>query len=576
MSVSSPQHFQSISSVMESRPVYGPQWPPPAAKPTLSPISAVEEDVEMIDHPGNKESDDASSEATLVDGDALPSYKEPDNSNAVHNNTANEQTSLTQDMSTITTAELEGDTVMINSDNLANGSDKTIPAPENPPPVPPRKNVNLSIETRAKDLDDDASFWREGTQQDVTEVIGNVNFRLQCAIKPTSIEEGSGEQIDIIRDTFFGTNTVYTQKARSLERSVEAWPMIIVFPGDSGPRDIYEALDVVYDEQIVEIDQTTVPQYSSISKLPPILQIQIQRTDFDAVSLLQSKNSTQVIFPETIYLDRYLDTKDPNSELMRRRRETWKWKAELRALNARYQALNKTSVKLNVPEALLATKDFISGLQDGAVDIEIPSSLPSALEERIAEVAAEQQAIKSRIDSLKHQISEQFAHMTEHEYRLHAVFIHRGFIGSGHYWIYIFDFENGVWREHNDETVSIINDPKKRVFGYEGPGDGTPYYLVYVRAEQQKDLVDAVCRDVQEDRVVEMVDNDTNGSEWPNFDKDEMGEEMEGVRHIEHAAPRPLRPKPSANGEPVHAWDNEIVAPTNGRSNSWEDPKHQW
>jgi len=259
---------------------------------------------------------------------------------------------------------------------------------------------------------------------------------------------------------------------------------------------------------------------------------------------------------------------------MKRRRETWRWKSELEALNKRYTALTKTSADLSVPDALLATKEFISELQDSTIDIDIPSSLQSALEDRIAEVAAELQTIESYRTTLQQNISTQFEDLKQYEYRLHAVFIHRGEIGGGHYWIFIFDFEHRVWRKYNDDHVSIIKDPKKDIFDNQGAGEGTPYYLVYVRAEQQKDLVDAVCRDVQE-QFVEMVDNDDNG--WTDYRAED---EMEGVRHVEHVAPRPLRPKPSAeaSGQRVNSWDNAAIRPldVSGRSTSWDDPKNQW
>jgi ubiquitin carboxyl-terminal hydrolase 25/28 len=62
-----------------------------------------------------------------------------------------------------------------------------------PPPVPPR---NLPQLDREKQLKEEVEI---GAQQDVTEVINNVLFQSQCAIKPRGIGS-DGEQIDQIKE----------------------------------------------------------------------------------------------------------------------------------------------------------------------------------------------------------------------------------------------------------------------------------------------------------------------------------------------------------------------------------------
>ena len=70
--------------------------------------------------------------------------------------------------------------------------DKALPAPDRPPPVPPRNPPEID---REKQLKEEVEI---GAQQDVTEVINNVLFQSQCAIKPRGFEE-DGEQIDQIK-----------------------------------------------------------------------------------------------------------------------------------------------------------------------------------------------------------------------------------------------------------------------------------------------------------------------------------------------------------------------------------------
>jgi ubiquitin carboxyl-terminal hydrolase 25/28 len=532
----------------------GPQLPEREASQTSS--MTVEDDIEMVDRPGEKQTEvaDDSSEATLVDMDQLPpSYEE------VVRGKADQQPLMGEKVAQhVVPADMDDDVVMVDGGTSSGEtSPQTLPAPEKPPPIPPRNKSGLVISTsESKNIIPDDDLWRFGTQQDVTEVIGNVTFRMQCAIKPTSIEEGSGEQIDVIRDTFFGSSTTYTQKPQSLERKHEAWPTIIVYPGKGVVRDIYEAIDVVFDEQKVEVDNTVCPQYSCIGKLPPVLQIQIQRTDYDKDSQRSSKNRTAVMFPETIYLDRYIDDGDPNSATMKRRRETWSWKEKLRSLEARREVLENSKSEINIPEALIATKDIVDIFQEEEIDgLDVATTLPEALEERLSEVTSELQELSEQITTLKQHLRNQFTDMRRYEYKLHSVFIHRGEAGGGHYWVYIYDFEHDIWREYNDEYVTEVQD-RRRIFDQQGgAAEGTPYYLVYVRSSDQQDLVDAVCRDVPRVQDVQMMALDSHNNDVSMTNGGEYSAEDDKVRHIEHANPRPLRPRQPVSTIP-ESWED--------------------
>lgn len=527
------------------------------------PIDDERDDIEMIDRPADKVGDgeDTSSEATLVDMDQLPPYEEVVKKDREIAQRGRRKSSavleagstlipIEQEKFPVDTVTIHDEPTAVTKENSILDADISSAPPDKPPPIPPRNKPGLVIQTNeTKDLIADDELWKFGSQQDVTEVIGNVMFRLQCAIKPTSIEETTGEQIDNVRDTFFGANAVYLQKARKLERKVEPWANLIVFPPVSGSRDIYEALDVVFDEQIVEIDNTYIPQHASISKLPPILQIQIQRTAYDPVKQTAWKNRNPVTFPETIYLDRYMDSEEPDSALMQRRREIWNWKAELKSLENRKAALSNAELPLTVPEALVATKDFIRSLQEEEIEgVEVESSLNDNLEERIAEVNRELAYIESEMAQLKQKLNEQFTSMRRYEYKLQTVFIHRGEAGGGHYWIYIYDFENDVWREYNDEYVTVVRD-RRRIFEHQ-PSGGTPYYLAYVRNEDKNELVNAVCRELPQVQTTDVAEGWSDqmvvdeGFEMDVDGEENAGGEKSSAKHVENISQRELRPKP--------------------------------
>jgi len=227
-------------------------------------------------------------------------------------------------------------------------SDAILESPANnppnrlPPPIPPRP---MSQEKKAEI----ANQIQIGAQQDVGEVINNVLFQLQCAIKPLCFYE-DGEQIDQVKQLFFGKTKSYILSTDNKERSKEEYWSDIKVNVDSSLEDIYAALDGAFDEQEVDIDGAKALQYASISKLPPILSIQVQRVQFDQEKKSTFKSLNHLELKEEIYMDRYMDTTD--ADIMQRRKTCWRWKDELRSLEARRAALTTTEVG-GVPYAFL-------------------------------------------------------------------------------------------------------------------------------------------------------------------------------------------------------------------------------
>ncbi len=205
--------------------------------------------------------------------------------------------------------------------------------PSRPPPFPPRPQPE---EDKMADVE-------IGAQQDVTEVIANVLFQLQCAIKAESFDE-SGEQIDQIKNLFFAKQKSYMTNNQGLIRTKEDFISDIKIDVASGPRDIYAALDGAYDVQQVEYGGVYEPQYAAISQLPPVLQILVQRAQFDPEKKSSFKSNHHLELKETIYMDRYLDTDD--EDLMQRREECWRWKSKLAQLQARKLELTEIDVSV--------------------------------------------------------------------------------------------------------------------------------------------------------------------------------------------------------------------------------------
>jgi ubiquitin carboxyl-terminal hydrolase 25/28 len=177
-------------------------------------------------------------------------------------------------------------------------------------------------------------------QQDVTECIENVLFQLEAAFEPTGFEE-DGEQLDLIKELFYGKTKQVLESADGSNRreKTERFSSLLVDVA-AGPRDIYEAFDSYFGEEALEDGHTR--RSVTISELPPILQVQIQRVQFDRILNQPFKSLALLKFDEVIYMDRYLDTGDP--EVINKRREVWSWRVEIGALKRKLEEINSRQV----------------------------------------------------------------------------------------------------------------------------------------------------------------------------------------------------------------------------------------
>ncbi|KAI9888630.1 MAG: ubiquitin-specific protease ubp2 [Vezdaea aestivalis] len=418
-------------------------------------------------------------------------------------------------------------------------------APERPPPVPPRPVVAAGFQ---RDLSEDEL----SRQQDVAEVFGNVLLQLECAIKPDELDK-SGEQLDFVKDLFYGkTKNVITDKSQKKRENVE-WFSDIKINAAAGPSDIYSALDGAFDEQQVLVDETALPQYTSICELPKVLQIFVQRSHWDQERKVQYKDESHIAMGEVIYLDRYLDSSVTNvpTQLMKQRREAWRCKKALAGLQRRKQKLEKTEVgltdfilqyynaqdgrrflranrarlkQLNItlPDALDGTRRFLKKYESLDMDVEHDMVIvQSGVEHALAQAAElsrhelqgmepllnstmlctknSPKAINKTIDRTTTRLNSLFDAFTKFPYRLHAVFMHRGSSSFGHYWLHMHDFRSGIWRKYNDATVTEVS--RVEVFDPPDPSQSgpkaTPYFLVYVRDDMREELAQPVCREIK-------------------------------------------------------------------------------
>lgn len=385
-------------------------------------------------------------------------------------------------------------------------------------------------------------------QQDVEEVMGSIINRLQAAIRPSSVDAKTGIQLEKIMETFFVTTVNYTKKFddKSYQHEISFDRSITAFPAPDGPCSLYDALGRNFDQQILE--ESRLSRYTAIKTLPPVLHVLIQRTQSTG-----RKNGNPVVIPETLYLDRYMDAPH-DSPTFRRRVEDWAITDRIADLKAQIEGIDANPTYMNFLNSVVngddaanvsatleekvvnegelevakteETWDFDGPVEDdfllvsrtNAHSTDLPTTAPkeraTPFDARATDGAV-RQMMESELAQLEKVLGERLDSMRSIPYRLHAVICHRGQLMSGHYWVWICDFEDRVWRFYNDESVQENRDTADVLHKLSTSGE--PYYLCYVRDEDKEEYVDVPKRHVPTPTSVE---EDTPQSGLAATDKD--------------------------------------------------------
>ncbi|CAG8574409.1 42246_t:CDS:10, partial [Gigaspora margarita] len=236
-------------------------------------------------------------------------------------------------------------------------------------------------------------------------------------------------------------------------------------------------------QNIVEFDGTQAQRDVTLTRTPPILQIQVQRVQFDRSTSNVYKSNAYLRLEPTIYLDRYLDKNRLPLQERRKRAHEMKQVIELLQTELGDLTQDKTTL-LPTVELLKFTSDFVQSIKNDDSDFIFDENF----DWRLSEIEQERLRVNKRIDDIQHRITslrnelkELYCDMKECAYRLYAVFIHSGQATFGHYWIYIYDFEKNRWLKYNDSYVTKVEDYE--VFADTTGKTANPYCMVYVRAQ---------------------------------------------------------------------------------------------
>jgi ubiquitin carboxyl-terminal hydrolase 25/28 len=387
---------------------------------------------------------------------------------------------------------------------------QTGPKSDEAPPLPPRRFST----TREQALE--RAQEKAKSQQDVSEVHDDLTFRLRAGLEPKGKDE-SGEQEDELRDLYkIGiTETIVKDGDDGKQKHMNDTGILLAPPSEA--TDIYSMLDTFFDLQVGGQTESgpTTEFYKTMRNLPPLLQINIPRILFEQETNRLYKSEASIKLEDELYLDRYVDSSDP--ETLPKRKACWGWRKRLHTLRKEQKVLTKTSAGLDGPTAISETAQYLNGLQDvnkdlesiGIEGLEVDGDLPTALLRDGLEISERLLILKTEIEELTAKLKDQFTVGKKHKYRLAAVFFHRGNFGHGHYWIYIHDFAADIWRVYNDERVEEFTKLDE-IFEANTWNHGTPTFAVYVQDDRKLDIIQPVCRSPEKAPTPEPVEWSTS------------------------------------------------------------------
>jgi ubiquitin carboxyl-terminal hydrolase 25/28 len=122
---------------------------------------------------------------------------------------------------------------------------------------------------------------------------------------------------------------------------------VYVTPQSNGT--LYDAIDLSLGREKIEYRGVgECEKITTVTHLPPVLQIQIVRAQYDRFMGAGYKENTHMELEPKIYMDRYMDSTD--DELTKRQDDYWKWKSELeQAHRSKASLLKKVLYHLDCP-----------------------------------------------------------------------------------------------------------------------------------------------------------------------------------------------------------------------------------
>ncbi|KAL1658358.1 hypothetical protein GGF50DRAFT_120938 [Schizophyllum commune] len=209
--------------------------------------------------------------------------------------------------------------------------------------------------------------------------------------------------------------------------------------------DIYDGLDG-YFVNTLQLDGKQSRMEVELLQVPPLLQIRLQRAQFDRQSQQPYKNQEYVKFGDVLYMDRYMHASNPDKKS--------------RALRIQLQLLSLRTRLRQLRGDMVPAKSMSHRVPQGN--------------------AGERRRVEKTIVKLKNDLDILWREDRDFEYELTSVFIHSG-VGPfwGHYYFYSRDMPSNpdIWFKYDDSQVSVVD--RSEVFADTSGSEANACLLVY-------------------------------------------------------------------------------------------------
>lgn len=128
----------------------------------------------------------------------------------------------------------------------------------------------------------------------------------------------------------------------------ELFSSLLVDVAEEG-RNVYDGLDTVFDNSLVDIEGKQARREVSLVEIPSLLQIQLQRVQYDREQQKAYKSNAHMSFGDTISMDRYLAVDPNDTEGLLRKDRAAERKVALDKCRARLDELTKPKVTDSTP-----------------------------------------------------------------------------------------------------------------------------------------------------------------------------------------------------------------------------------
>ncbi|CAO3582816.1 unnamed protein product [Absidia cylindrospora] len=294
------------------------------------------------------------------------------------------------------------------------------------------------VDTTSAKQTDDMNTMMFGKQQDMTECMDNVTYLVEAALKSNRTEETTRAK-NLIRELFYGkARQILSYKddntSKNIQKVMEEDFSHVIVDATRG-KTLYDGLDEHYFAENVENFQggQETTREVTVQCFPPILQIQIQRAQFDRSTCQVYKSNAFIQFDKTIYLDRYLDSTfhalAPRREKVAiLRNHLAQCQQNIKNQSIKVDSIASEPVNLPVPWMLEKTVSLLDGSELKCPDPN-PADLVNAVDQLNKEAVSARATLKESLNQMnmyETKIKDEYSDLTDCAYQLHAVFMHKG------------------------------------------------------------------------------------------------------------------------------------------------------